>query len=122
MKKVTKRLFSLDEHLEFNIINNFTITRYFNKAKYPNLTEPFDLYIDYTLIPSPNKVNIVLTYLNQKKKSEGLEEFTLELKNKNAVGKKQIPVKIFTEFEDYNLWKITFTVDGKDKTILNLSA
>ncbi|MES1181959.1 MAG: hypothetical protein ABUL44_04100 [Flavobacterium sp.] len=128
MRAIKRHFFELDAHLVFGEAQGYSIEKYFDKAMYPSLNDPFVLYIDFTHFPAPTQVTITLTYLDSSKKSHPQEKLeyiihhSLSLIRNNKPGKKQIPIPIVIKEGSKELWKIKFEVKDKKNTILNLSA
>ena len=128
MKPIKRQHLELDEQLNFGKKKGYVHHRYFDKSMYPDLKNPFTLYIDYTMIPRPKQVSITLTYLDTAKKTlpaeklEHVENHKLLLDATDGPGKKQTPIKIPLKDGSKELWKVTFEVEDRENTVLNLSA
>jgi hypothetical protein len=126
MKAVKRNFLIVEEHIRFNEINNFQVSRYFNPSHF-NLEDTLNLDFDYSEGRGAEYIRILAVYIDTSKSMESYEglEFTEEFKLPFPEGgitkQNELSVSLKLKEDSKLLWKIGIQIFPKLETLLYLS-
>ena len=126
MKAVKRNILIVEEHIRFNEINNFQVSRYFNPSHF-NFEDSLNLHFDYSEGFGNEYIRILAVYIDTSKSMESYAglEFTEEFKSPFPEGgitkQNELSVSLKLKEDSKLLWKIGIQIFPKLETLLHLS-